>query len=301
MTHSVFFSGSSHPALAQEVVNLLGFSLGSLKLETFPDGEIRVQLLEDVRDKEVFFVQSLADNPNFYLMELLILMDAAKRALAKSITVVIPYLAYCRQDRKDKPGVPITAKLVANLLQAAGASHVLVIDLHADQVEGFFEIPVEHLHFEKIIGEALRKISSEKWVVVSPDIGGVKIARRMSKILATEMVLINKERLSSFEVSMVLIGDVKGKNVLIIDDLCSTGGTLVAAAELCKKKGAKKIFGAVAHGLFVQDAIKKIEASSLELLFTTNTVDTSHIHSSVLQRVSIAPLIAETLKNRFRR
>lgn len=295
MTSSILLSGSSHPKLAQELANYLHITLGLLKTEQFPDGETQVHIQEELSNKNVFIVQSLAQQPNHYLMELMIIIDAAKRAAAKNITAIIPYLAYGRQDRKDKSGAPITAKLIAKLLQTAGMSHLIVMDLHTDQIEGFFETNVTHLHFEEIIKDTLKGTIHEKFVIVSPDIGGVKIARRMSQILNTEMVLINKERLNSFDVSMKLIGDVKGKDVLIADDLCSTGGTLIAAAELCQKHGAKRIIGAVSHGLFVQDAIKKIENSPLEQLIITNSIDNSFVSSPVLKQVSIVPSLAQVI------
>jgi ribose-phosphate pyrophosphokinase len=293
----IFFAGSSHRVLSESVCRIFGIPLGRIHLAQFPDGETDVQIEEDVRGRDVFILQSIARHPDAYLFELLVIIDAAKRASARSITTVIPYLGYCRQDRKDKPGSPITAKLVANVLKTAGTTHLLTFDLHSDQLEGFFETTVDHLHCQKLLGEhAKEQLGGEGCVVVAADIGGVKIAERMTKCLHTELVVINKERRSAFEVGMTLIGSVKGKNVVIADDLCSTAGTLVTAANLCKEQGAKKVLGAITHGLFVGDAIANIEASSLDCLLITDTIEPQNVVSSSIRTVSVAPLIAASIQ-----
>jgi ribose-phosphate pyrophosphokinase len=274
--YPLLFAGSSHPELANEISVELGISLGRRDLSQFPDGELSVEIQEDVRGKDVFVLQSIAADPNRYLMELLIMIDALKRASAKSIVAIIPYFGYCRQDRKNKPGVAIAAKLVANLLVTAGATHLITWDLHADQIEGFFEIPVDHLHCQKLLCETAKKLIGENCIVV-----------------------VNKQRLNFFDVKATLIGDVANKNVLIADDLCSTGGTLVAAANLCREAGAKKIIAAVTHGLFVGNAMKKIESSTLESLFVTNSTPFLDQFSKAakIDTLSIAPMIAEAIKN----
>lgn len=290
----ILFAGSSNLKLAQDVCQELKIKLGRMDLNQFPDGETNVQVLENVRGRDVFILQSIVGEPNHYLFELLIIIDAIKRSSAKSITAVIPYLGYCRQDRKNKPGVPITAKLVANVLATAGITNLITFDLHADQVEGFFETNVDHLHCQNLLCDIAKNLIGEKCVVVAPDIGSIKIAESMAKLLDTELAVIKKERLNSFEVSMTLIGNVSNKNVLITDDLCSTAGTLVAAANLCREQKAKKIIAAVTHGLFVGDAIKKIEASPLECLLVTDTIQPQSL-STFIKTVSVAPMIAEAI------
>lgn len=291
------FAGSSHLKLARDVCKELKINLGRMDLNQFPDGETNVQVLENVRGCDVFILQSIVGEPNHYLFELLIIIDALKRSSAKSITAIVPYLGYCRQDRKNKPGVPITAKLVANVLATAGITNLITFDLHADQVEGFFETTVDHLHCQKLLSDVAKNLIGEECTVVAPDIGSIKIAESMTKLLDTELAVIKKERFNSFEVSMTLIGDVNNKNVLITDDLCSTAGTLVAAANLCRQQGAKKIIAAVTHGLFVGDAIKKIETSPLEHLLITDTIEPRGFFSNSIKSVSVAPMIAKAIKN----
>lgn len=290
---SFVFAGSSHPVLAQKVSDCLQMPLGKIALGTFPDGETHVKVEEDVRGADVFILQSIAGHPNRFLLELLIIIDALKRDGAKSITPVIPYLGYCRQDRKDGPGTPITAKLVANLLVTAGATRLITVDLHADQVEGFFDIPVEHLHCQSLLAEAAKAaLGDGELVVVAPDIGAVKIAEKTCKLLDAEMVVLSKERLSSYEVTATLIGHVRDKKVLIVDDLCSTGGTLVAAAELCLEKGASGVMAAITHAQFIDGALEKIAASDIERLFVTDTIAPSGPWPEKVAALSIAPLIA---------
>lgn len=292
------FCGSSHVDLGKDISKISKIPLGRISLSQFPDGEVGAEILEDVRGRDVFLLQTIALNPNFYLMEALIIIDALKRASAKNIMVILPYFGYCRQDRKDKPGMPITAKLVANLLTVAGATRLITVDLHAGQIEGFFEIPVDHLHCQKMLGEEARKIIGNNTVVVAPDIGSIKIAKKMAELLGCDLAMIEKQRESSHEVKMTMIGNVKNKNVLITDDMCSTGETLVKAAYLCKEHGALKILGAVTHALCVENAIEKIEKSPLEILVTTNTIPTGAFNDGKKVKVlSIAPLIAETLEH----
>jgi ribose-phosphate pyrophosphokinase len=293
------FSGSSHQLLSQEITSQLGLPLSAMHLGKFPDGEIQIQVLEEVKGCDVFVVQSVVRDPHFTLMELLIIIDALKRAAARQVTAVIPYFGYCRQDRMDKPGVPITAKLVANLLVQAGATRLITVDLHAGQLQGFFDIPVEHLHGKEPLLEKIQEQQLNSCVVVAPDIGSVKLAKAYAKHLKTDFAVMSKERLSATEVSEVtLIGDVTGRDVLLADDMCSTGATLVSAAKACQEKGAKRIFGAVTHGLFVDGAIERIENSPLEALWVTNTIPVTDqwAKSPKLITVSIAPLLACALR-----
>jgi ribose-phosphate pyrophosphokinase len=293
----ILFSGSSHLKLAKDVCHELNVSLGRMHLSQFPDGETDVQILENVRGRDVFVMQSIVMEPNHYLFELLMIIDALKRSFAKSITAIIPYLGYCRQDRKNKPGVPITAKLVANVFSTAGMTNLITFDLHADQIEGFFETTVDNLHCQQLLYDACKHQSGEECIIVAPDMGSMKIAENMARLLNAELAIIKKERLNPFEVNMTLIGNVSNKNVLITDDLCSTAGTLVEAVNLCKQQGAKKIMAAITHGLFVDEALSKIESSVLDYLFTTDTIQHRNTFPASIKTISVAPLIAEAIKN----
>lgn len=297
----LFFSGSSHFELAKEICLELSIPLGAMDIGSFPDGEISIEVLEEVRGRDVFILQSLSIDPNRFLMELLIISDALKRACAKSITAIIPYFGYSRQDRRHKSGVPITAKLVANLLSSAGIGHLVTFDLHSDQVEGFFEIPVTHLRTQDLLVNHVKNFLGENTVVVAPDIGSVKIAEKIANRLKVELSIVKKERLNAFDVNMHLIGSVTHKNVLIVDDLCSTAGTLVSAAKLCQDLGAQIIIAAISHGLFVNQSIEKIDSSSLKFLLTTNTIPQKDTvsYSSKIQTVSIAKIIANTISQTY--
>jgi ribose-phosphate pyrophosphokinase len=298
-TTPILFAGSSHPALAKEVADCLGIELGKVALNRFPDGEIEVQILENVRGRDVFVLQTIALDPNNYLMELLIIIDALKRASARSIAAVIPYFGYCRQDRKDKPRVPITAKLVANLLENAGATRVLTMDLHAGQLQGFFDIPVDNLYGRPLLAEAVRKLIVNDFIVLAPDIGSVKLARAYAAFLGVDFAVVDKHRIDAEHVEVVtVIGNVKGKDVLLADDMSSTGGTLVSAAKACREKGAHRILATVTHGIFVGDAVELIEQSLIEALLMSNTIPwTDRFASSTKMRtVSVASLFAQAIQ-----
>lgn len=292
------FSGSSHPVLAEEVAKSAGMKLGRVELERFPDGEISLQILENVRGRDTFVLQTIALDPNNYLMELLIMIDALKRASARSIAVVIPYFGYCRQDRKDKPRVPITAKLVANLLVNAGATRILTMDLHAGQLQGFFDIPVDNLSGRLRLGESFKEYLLNPFVVVCPDVGSIKLARDYANQLGVELCIASKERINAREIqAATLLGDVKGKDVLLADDMCSTAGTIVSAAKACQEKGARKIFAAVTHGLFVEDAVDRLEASPIETVLMSNTIPyTERLRkSSKIKIISVASLFGQAI------
>lgn len=294
----LLFTGSSHPALAQQVAEYLGVKLAKMELERFPDGEIGVQVLDNVRGRDTFVFQTVALDPNNYLMELLIMIDALKRASARSIVAVIPYYGYCRQDRKDKPRVPITAKLVANLLVNAGATRVLTMDLHAGQLQGFFDIPVDNLYGRPVLAEAFKKFDLKNFVVVTPDIGSIKLARAYATYLGVDFAIIDKHRSSATQVEAVsVIGDVKGKDVLLADDMCTTGGTLVSAAKACREKGAERMFAIVTHGLFVGSSVEKIEQSPIEALLMSNTIPyTDRLAGSTkIRTVSVSSLFGQAI------
>jgi ribose-phosphate pyrophosphokinase len=297
--HMLLFAGSSHPELAQQLAADLQVTLAPLHLDRFPDGEIAARVPQSVRGQDLFLLQTIALDPNNYLVELLILIDAFKRASANSVTVVIPYFGYCRQDRRDKPREPITARLVANMLVTAGAAHVITIDLHAGQLEGFFDIPVDHLHAMPILAQEFQQFKPEKTVVVAPDIGSVKLAHSYASFLNTGFAIVDKHRITATEVDAVaLIGDVKGKDVLLADDMCSTAGTLVSAAKACHGKGANRIFAAATHGLLVGNALQELNASLIDTLLVSNTIPCAQkvLHCSKLRSVSVAPLIGQAIR-----
>jgi ribose-phosphate pyrophosphokinase len=296
MNPFLLFSGTSHPAFAEEVASYLNVSLGKVDFEPFPDGELTLQILDNVRGRDVFVIQTIAREPNTYLMELLIMMDALKRASAKSITAVIPYFGYARQDRKDKPRVPITSKLVADLLTTAGATRVLTMDLHAGQIQGFFNIPVDNLYARPLLAEAIKKLQMKNFVVMAPDLGAIKKARAFANHLKADYALIDKRRLSTEKVEVSsIIGDIKDRDVILVDDMCSTAGTLVSAALACKNAGAKRIFAAFTHGLLVGNALEKIRNSPIERIIMSNSVPLP-VEDKLVQKISVAPLFGEAIR-----
>jgi len=291
-------TGNANPKLAQEISRYLKIPLGDTLVTTFSEGEIRVKINENVRGKDVFIIQPTCPPVNNNLMELLIIIDALKRASAKRITAVLPFFGYARQDRKDQPRVPITAKLVANLITTAGADRILTVDLHAGQIQGFFDIPMDHLYAVNIFVNHIRAIKLKNIVVVSPDVGGIKMARAYAKRFEAPLAIIDKRRISGEDTeAMNILGDIKGKNAIIVDDLVATASSLVEAAAALKKQGAKDIYATITHPVLSGPAIKRISDSALTKLFVTNTipVDNGKKHKKI-QVLSIAPLLAEAIK-----
>jgi len=292
----MLFSGTSHPSLSEEIAKNLGIRLGSTQIELFPDGEIGVQILENVRGRDVFVVQSIARKPNFYLMELLILIDALKRASARNIVAVIPYYGYARQDRKDKGRVPITAKLVANLLETAGASRLVTMDLHSEQIQGFFDIPVDNLYARTVFAEGIQKLGLKNPVVCAPDVGSAKLARIMATEIGASFAIVDKQRMNAKDVEVyALIRDVQGRDVILVDDICSTGGTLEGASKAAKEAGASRVFAAVTHPLFDE----KLEG--IDHLLVANTVplpnEIDHSHVEVLSVAGVFGKAIERIVN----
>ncbi|MBC8647048.1 MAG: ribose-phosphate pyrophosphokinase [Thermoanaerobaculia bacterium] len=293
------FTGRAHPALAREICAYLGLPLGELTLYNFSDGENYCQIDENVRGADVFIVQSTGPPVNDHVMELLILIDAFRRSSAARITAVMPYFAYARQDKKDKPRVPIAAKLMADLLTAAGADRILTMDLHAAQIQGFFNIPVDHLFAAPVLLDAIREMNLEDIVIVSPDVGGVARARAIGKRLDASLAIIDKRRTGKNETEVLnVIGDVEGKDVLILDDIIDTAGTLVQAEEALRRQGARKTYAVGVHGVFSGPALDRIEASGLESLLVTNTipVEAAMARNKRIRSLSIAPLLGEAIQ-----
>ncbi len=289
------FSGTAIETLAKAICKSIGVELGKCSVHPFPDGETFVKIEENVRGEEVFIVQPTSPPTNHHLMELFIMMDALRRASAAKITAVLPFYGYARQDRKDQPRVPITAKLVANLLVASGANRILTMDLHAQQIQGFFDIPVDHLYAAPVMYDYLKKKKLTDLVVVSPDTGGLKMAHAYSQMLETGLAIVAKRRTSATHVeSMAVIGDIKGKNVLLVDDL--TAGTLTSAAALLKKKGAKQIIACVSHAILGQTGIERLRKSAIDELITTDTVQRPAIDGVKITTLSVAGLLGEAIK-----
>lgn len=292
------FKGNSNPELAKKIAKFLKVPLGDALVTTFSEGEIRVKINEDVRGRDVFIVQSTCPPTNNNLMELLIMIDAMKRASARRITAVIPYFGYARQDRKDQPRVPITAKLVANLLVTAGSDRVLTMDLHASQIQGFFDIPLDHLFAVKVVVDYFKKKKIKDLVVASPDVGGIKMARAYAKKLNAGLAIVDKRRIDDRHAEvMSILGEVKGKNIVIVDDLVATASSICEASVALKKAGALKIWAAVSHGVLSGPAIERIKSSKIEEFVITDSIplDPSK-RDGVFKVLTVAPLLGETIR-----
>jgi len=293
------FGGRAHPALVAEICDYLNLEAGKVSAFNFSDGETFCQIEENVRGSDVFVVQPTCGPVNENLMELLIMLDSFKRSSASRVTAVIPYYGYARQDKKDRPRVPITAKLVADLISRAGADRVLTMDLHADQIQGFFDVPVDHLFAAPVLLEAVRDLEIPDLVVVSPDAGGVERARAIAKRLGAGLAIIDKRRTGPNEAeAMHLIGDVAGCNALVVDDIIDTAGTLTKSVEALKAKGANRVLAAGVHGILSGPAIKRIANSPLEMVLITNTtpVDDKLAKLPKLRPLSVAPLLGEAIR-----
>ena len=291
------FCGTSNRPLAQSICEYMGIDLGKCTVDAFPDGETFVKIEENVRGEDIYVVQSTSPPTNHHLMEMFIMMDALRRSSAQRITAVLPFYGYARQDRKDQPRVPITAKLVANLLVAAGTNRVLTMDLHAQQIQGFFDIPVDHLYAAPVMYDYLRQMDLPDLVVVSPDVGGIKMAHAYSQVLNAGLAIVAKRRKSATEIeSMTVIGDIRGKTVLMVDDLTETAGTLTTAAKLLKRKGAKRIYACVSHALLNDLGIQRLKASVIDELITTDSVLRAPIDGFKVTTLSVASLLGEAIK-----
>jgi ribose-phosphate pyrophosphokinase len=294
------FTGNANPALAQEICDFLGLPLGLSSVKTFADGEIYLQIHENVRGADVFVVQPTSKPVDRNLMELLLMIDALRRASADRITAVLPYYGYARQDRKDKPRVPISAKLIAKLLEKAGADRILALDLHAAQIQGFFDVPVDHLFATPVMIDYLKRVQTPATVVVSPDAGGVERARAFAKRINVPLAIIDKRRdeVNVAEV-MHIIGEVADCQCLIVDDLIDTAGTLVKGADALLKEGAASVMACATHAVLSPSAVERIESSQIQEVVLTNSIPLSEEarRSSKIRTLSVAPLLARAIQS----
>jgi ribose-phosphate pyrophosphokinase len=294
------FTGSAHPQLTKDIADFLGIPLGQARLRRFPDSEVSFQIDENIRGADVFIVQPTSTPVDQHLMEMLVMIDAFRRSSAARITAVIPYYGYARQDRKDKPRVPISAKLVANLLSAAGTNRVLTMDLHKAQIQGFFDIPVDHLFAAPVIVEYCTRLQAADLTIVSPDAGGAERARAYAKRLDAELAIVDKRRTEDGTAEVMnVIGDVNGRTCILQDDIIDTAGTIQKAADALKKAGAKRVAACAVHGVLSGPAIERIEKSPLDQLIVTNSIplreDAQQCKKIVV--LSVARLLGQAIRN----
>ena len=296
MDKLMVFSGNANPKLAQEIATQIGIKLSNIFVGRFSEGEIRVKINDNVRGKDVFVIQPTCPPVNENLMELLIMIDAFRRASAARITAVIPYYGYARQDRKDQPRVPITAKLVANLLTNTGTNRVLTMDLHAGQIQGFFDIPLDHLFAVNVFVDYFKEKGINDVVIVAPDVGGIKMARAYAKRLEATLAILDKRRISpeSTEV-MHFLGDIDNKKAIIVDDMVATGSSLIEAVGALHSRGLKEIYATISHGVLSGDAVERIDNSPLKELLITDTIPFSK-KSKKIKVLSVAGLLADAIK-----
>ena len=293
------FGGRAHPALVEEICDYLSLPVGKAEAYNFSDGETFCQILENVRGTDVFVVQPICQPGNENLMELLIMLDAFKRSSASRVTAVMPYYGYARQDKKDKPRVSITAKLVADLLSTAGADRILTMDLHASQIQGFFDVPVDHLFAAPVMLDAIRNLEIPRLTLVSPDAGGVERTRAIAKRLDVELAILDKRRFAANQAEVLhVIGEVEGRNVLILDDIIDTAGTLVNSVVALKEKGAERVLAAGVHAVLSGPALDRIQESPLEQVLVTNTtpVEKKVASCDKLKPFSVAPMFGEAIR-----
>ncbi|MBU6391652.1 MAG: ribose-phosphate pyrophosphokinase [Planctomycetes bacterium] len=288
MNHLKIFSGNANPALAKKICEHLSIQLGDASVGRFPDGEIDLKVNEDVRGADVFLIQPTCPPVNENLTELLIFMDCLKRASATRITAVLPYYGYARKDRKDEGRVPITAKLVANLITEAGADRVLTVDLHAAQIQGFFDIPVDHLLAFPVLSKYFERLKADDLVVVTPDVGGIKLVRNYSKKLGVKMAIVDKRRVGPDETEIgFVIGEVANKNVVMMDDLIATGGSIAQASKVLKERGSKDIYVGATHPVFCGAAVEKLSAAPIKEIVVTDTIPLNEKAKSLGDKIKI--------------
>lgn len=290
------FAGNSNPELARKIAGYLDLQLGEADVSRFPDGETFVKVKENIRGRDVFVVQSICKPPNEHLMELLVMIDAMRRASAARITAVIPFYGYGRQDRKDQPRVPITAKLVANLLVAAGAQRLLTMDLHAQQIQGFFDIPVDHLYAAPVIMKYFQDKQFRKPVLVSPDTGAVKAAHAYARMLGCGLAIVAKQRRGPRDVEAIsLVGDVKDCSAIMVDDLTTTAGTLSSAAEILKRNGVREVYAGVTHATITEEGVDRLRGAPIDETVFTDTVPMVNVRGAPVTVLSVAGLLGEAI------
>lgn len=297
------FAGNSNPALAEAICRYLGIPLGGATIEKFPDGEKVIRIEDNVRGRDCYVVQSTCSPVDENLVELLIYLDCLQRASARRVTAVIPYFGYARQDRKDEGRVPITAKMVANIITTAGANRVLAIDLHAQQLQGFFDIPVDHLTGELVLSKYFKDKKISNLTIVSPDVGNMKTAAKYVLHLGGDLAIVHKKRVSGSEVNAFeIIGDVAGRNILMCDDIIATAATVCSAAKLVKQRGAEKIYVGATHGVFAPPALERLAQSPIDEVVVTDTIPLSDEagKSGNIKVLSVAPMLGEAIKRIYR-
>jgi ribose-phosphate pyrophosphokinase len=291
-------AGNAHPVLAQNIARELGMPLAEAHVGRFPDGEVDIKISQDIRGRDCFVLQPTCPPVNENWIELLLLIDTLRRASAGRITAVMPYYGYARKDRKDEGRVPISAKVMANTLSVTGADRIVTLDMHAAQIQGFFDLPVDHLYARPVLLEAVRKLGMDRPVVVTPDVGGTKMARAYAKRLGADLAIVDKRRLSGSETKIEhLIGDVDGRRCVIVDDMISTGGSITQAASVLRRSGATEIVIAVSHAVFCGPAVERLDAAPLDHILVTDTIPTADPAPQKLETVSVASLVARAIRN----
>jgi len=291
------FSGNANKALAKKVCDYLSLPLGKIEISRFPDGEIDMKIMEDVRGADVYVIQPTCPPVNENLMELLIMVDCLRRASAERITAVIPYFGYARQDRKAEGRVPISAKLVANVITAAGVSRALAVDLHAAQLQGFFDIPMDHLYAAPVLVEYFRRLELKDLTIVSPDVGGIKMARAYAKRLNADLAIVDKRRSGPTETEVMhVIGEVKDRNVILVDDMISTATSITEAAKKCRREGAKEIYICATHAVMAGKAVDKLQKAPVKEVVVTDTIPLDGKEFGNLRVLSIANLLGEAIR-----
>lgn len=291
-------AGTAHPQLAKDIAECLDTPLSEARVGRFTDGEVDIKLEEDIRGRDVFVLQPTCPPVNDAWIELLLLLDTLRRASAGRVTAVMPYYGYARKDRKDEGRVPISAKVVANTLVASGADRVVTLDMHAAQIQGFFDIPVDHLYSRPVLLDEVQKMGIEDPVVVTPDVGGTKMARAYAKRLHADLAIVDKRRVSGTETSVEhVIGEVEGRNCILVDDMISTGGSITQAAAVLKAKGARSVIIAVSHAVFCGPAVERLDAAPVDAILVTDSIPPQEVGPKKLKICSIAPIVAKTIKS----
>ena len=296
--HITLIAGNAHPELARSIAHELDMPLANAHVGVFPDGEIDIKVNEDLRGRDCFVIQPLCPDVNKNWVELLLLLDCLRRSSAGRITAVMPYYGYARKDRKDEGRVPISAKVVANTLTQCGADRVLTMDMHAAQIQGFYDIPVDHLYAKPVLLSAIRALNVDSPVIVTPDVGGIRMARAYAKAMSADLAIVDKRRISGKEITVEhVIGEVEGRNVILVDDMISTGGSITEAARILKQNGARQVFIAVTHAVLCGPAVERLESAPVDKVLITDSIPPREQMPSCVETVTVAGLFARAIKN----